>query len=71
MKRLQSAGIGSVKKQAESLMIEEEEQLWEKKILGDHNPKTLLNTMMYMVCILLCKVGLNIVHCGTIQVRLS
>ena len=48
MKRLQSAGIGSVKKQAEPLTIEEEERLWENKILGDHNPKALLNTMMYM-----------------------
>ena len=43
MKRLQSAGVGSVKKQAEPLILEEEEQLWEKKILG-----TLLNTMMFM-----------------------
>ena len=48
MKRLQSAGIESVKKQAEPLTMEEEEQLWEKKILGDHSPKALLNTMMFM-----------------------
>ena len=48
MKRLQSAGIGSVKKQAEPLTMDEEEQLWEKKILGDHSPKALLNTMMFM-----------------------
>ena len=48
MKRLQSAGIGSVKKRAEPLTMEEEEQLWEKKILGDHSPKALLNTMMFM-----------------------
>ena len=48
MKRLQSAGVGSVKKQAEPLTLEKEEQLWEKKILGDHSPKTLLNTMMFM-----------------------
>ena len=42
MKRLQSAGLGSERKQAEPLTLEEEEMLWEKKILGDHNPKTLL-----------------------------
>ena len=48
MKRLQTAGIGSVKKQAEPLTIEEEELLWQKKLLGDHNPQSLLNTMMYM-----------------------
>ena len=48
MKRLQSAGIGSVKKQAEPLMIEEEELLWQKKLLGDHNPQSLLKTMMFM-----------------------
>ena len=38
MKRLQSAGLGSEKKQAEPLTLEEEELLWEKQILGDHNP---------------------------------
>ena len=48
MKRLQIAGIGSIKKQAEPLTIEEEELLWQKKLLGDHNPQSLLNTMMYM-----------------------
>ena len=45
MKRLQSAGLGSERKQAEPLTLEEE-QLWE--ILGDHNPKALLNTIMFM-----------------------
>ena len=48
MKRLQSAGLGSERKQAEPLNLEEEEQLWEKQILGDHNPKALLNTVMFM-----------------------
>ena len=45
---MQSAGLGSEKKQAEPLTLEEEELLWEKKILGDHNPKALLNTVMFM-----------------------
>ena len=48
MKRLQSAGVGSVKKQAEPLTLEEEKQLWGKKTLGDHSPNVLLNTMMSM-----------------------
>ena len=47
MNRLQSVGVGSVKKQAEPLTTDEEEQLWEK-ILGGHSPKALLNTMMFM-----------------------
>ena len=48
MKRLQAKGLGSHHKQAEPLTVEEEDLLWEKKILGDHNPQTLLNTMIYM-----------------------
>ena len=48
MKRLQSKGIGSVHKQAEPFTKEEEELLWENKILGDHSPEALLNTMIYM-----------------------
>ena len=48
MKRLQSKGISSTHKQAEPLTEEEEEQLWENNILGDHNPQSLLNTMIFM-----------------------
>ena len=48
MKRLQSKGCGSVHRQAEPLTIEEE-MLWDKKILGDHTPETLLNTMIFMI----------------------
>ena len=48
MKRLQSTGIGSVKKQAEPLTLKEVELLWQKKLLGDHNPKSLLNMMVFM-----------------------
>ena len=43
MKRLQAAGVGSVRKQAEPLTIEDEEIL-----LGDHSPQALINTMVYM-----------------------
>ncbi len=45
MNRLQSMGIGSNHRQAEPLTNEEEELLWEKKILGDHTPQSLLKTM--------------------------
>ena len=46
MKRLQSKGIGSEHKQAEPFTIEEEEMLWQNKILGDHTPEALLNTII-------------------------
>ena len=48
MKKIQSSGKGSIKKQAEPLSLEEEELLWEKKLLGDHSPETLLNTIVFM-----------------------
>ena len=47
MKRLQSAGIGSKTRQAEVLM-EDEELLWQKSLLGDAASQTLLDTMVYM-----------------------
>ena len=49
MKRLQAKGKGSGKKQAEPLTTEEEEMLWNRKILGDHNPQALLHTVFYMI----------------------
>ena len=48
MKRLQSAGVGSKRKQAEPLTAEEEELLWQKGLLGDANPQTLLDTIVFM-----------------------
>ena len=47
MKRLQSAGVGSKKKQAEVLTEEDEELLWQKGLLGDATPQTLVDTMVY------------------------
>ena len=48
MKQLQAAGVGSIKKQAEPLTLEEEELLWEKKLLCNYSPEGLLNTMVFM-----------------------
>ena len=48
MKRLQSSGLGSRKKKAEPLSLEEEELLWRKGLLGDGNPQALVDTMVVM-----------------------
>ena len=49
MKRLQSKGLGSKRNQAEPITEQEEDLLWEKGKLGDHNPRVLLQTIFYMV----------------------
>ena len=49
MKRLQSKGVGSRSRQAEPLTVDEEETLWRRKILGDHNPQSLLYTVFFMI----------------------
>ena len=48
MKHLQSAGIGANHRKAEPITFGEEEILWQKCILGDHTPQSLLNTIVYM-----------------------
>ena len=48
MKRLQAAGKGTMQKKAEIISYEIEEILWEKGILGDGNPHSLLDTMLFM-----------------------
>ena len=48
MKRLQAKGLGSKQRQAEPITEEEEDLLWEKGLLGDHNPQALLNTVIYV-----------------------
>ena len=48
MKRLRSAGIGVKRKQAEPITIEEENKLWERGALGEHDPQTLLDTMLFL-----------------------
>ena len=47
MKRLQSQGIGSKKRQAEILTEDEEESLWQKGLLGDATPQSLLDTVVF------------------------
>ncbi len=47
MKRLQSKGIGSTKRQAEVLTREDEEKLWKKGLLGDTTPQQLLDTIIF------------------------
>lgn len=42
-----SSGIGCHKKQAEVISHEEEEILWSKGMLGDSNPQTLIDTLLY------------------------
>ena len=48
MKCLQAAGIGVTQEKAEPITFEEEEILWEKSIIGDATPHSLLDTMLYM-----------------------
>ena len=48
MKKLQSEGVGVNRRQAESILPEEEELLWEKGLLGNGSPQALLDTMVYM-----------------------
>ncbi len=48
MKRLRSLGLGVKKQQAEPIEVHEENQLWEKHLLGSHTPKALLDTMVYL-----------------------
>ena len=47
MKRIQSLGIGTKKKQAEVLAEEEEELLWTKGFLGGLTPQSLLDTVIF------------------------
>lgn len=48
MKRLRSLGLGVKKKQAEPIRVEEENLLWERGLLGEENPKALLDTMLFL-----------------------
>ncbi|MCG8624731.1 MAG: DUF3504 domain-containing protein [Proteobacteria bacterium] len=48
MKRLQSLGLGTKKRQAEPLTEAKENLLWSSGVLGDHSPQALLDTIFFM-----------------------
>ena len=48
MKELSRSGIIAPRRQAEPITVESENLMWEKGILGDTNPKQLVNTLVYM-----------------------
>ena len=48
MKRLRALGLGIKKRQAEPITIEEENKLWEKGVLGESDPQTLLDTVLFL-----------------------
>ena len=48
-KRLISEGVGVQVKQAEPFGKDEEDILWNKGLLGSENPRTLLNTMVFVL----------------------
>ena len=48
MKRLQTAGVGSIKKKQAEPLTMEDEVLCKQKLLGYHSPEALLNAMVYM-----------------------
>lgn len=49
MKRLISVGVGVDVKQAEPFTIDEEGVLWNKGLLGGNNPRSLLDTMVFLL----------------------
>ena len=48
MKSLTRKGVGVTTKQAEPIMAHEEEMMWAKGLLGDADPRTLLNTLVFL-----------------------
>ena len=47
MKRLQSTGLGSTKRQAEVISVQEEDILWQQGLLSDSSPQVLLDAMVF------------------------
>lgn len=48
MKKVSSQGVGTSTKQSEVFTVEMEKRLWEQKLLGDHNPKVLVRTILFL-----------------------
>ena len=42
-------GYGAVSKEAQAFTEEQEEKLWSLKVLGDHSPQVLLNTLVFLI----------------------
>ena len=49
MKERSEMGVGMVKKQAEYISYEFEEELWEKNILGEDTPDKLRDTVLFLI----------------------
>ena len=49
MKRLIAQGSGVVVKEADAFTEDQVKKLWNLKLLGDHSPQVLLDTMMFMI----------------------
>ena len=49
MKERLKQGLGLVKRQTEVITAEMENVLWERELLGDHDPITLLSTVFYVL----------------------
>ena len=63
MKRLSSQDLGTKKKRAEPFTADKIEELWRRGVLGDQDPQTLLDMMIFMCVFLLFIVGRRIVTC--------
>ncbi len=59
MKELSAQGFVTKKKQAIPISIQEEDKMWQENILGDDNPETLLNTLIYLLGIYLALRGVQ------------
>ena len=46
---LREKGMGKRKNKSDALTIDEEEQLWQLKVLGENNPKSLNYTIFYLL----------------------
>ena len=49
MRERSEMGIGTIKKQAEYISYEYEEELWERNILGEDSPDKLRDTVLFLI----------------------